>query len=142
LGAEQTAEWSLDKKDGTEKAYCCLYSNARDFARLGQLYLKNGIWHGDTIIDPAYVKASLTPTGLKDELTGAKGDFYGYQWWLIPQYKGLEIFYARGILGQYIVVIPAKEMVLVRLGEKRGEKVGMHLQDVYDLVDAGLVVCK
>src|SRR5690606_36325392 len=55
LGAEQTAEWSLDKKDGTEKAYCCLYSNARDFARLGQLYLKNGIWNGDTIIDPTYV---------------------------------------------------------------------------------------
>ena len=106
LGAEKPAEWSLDKKDGVEKAYCCLYSNARDFARLGQLYLKNGIWHGDTIIDPAYVKASLTPTGLKDKLTGAEGDFYGYQWWLIPDYKGLEVFYARGILGQYIVVVP------------------------------------
>src|SRR5688572_21411417 len=142
IGAEQPAEWSLDKKDGTEKAYCCLYSNARDFARLGQLYLKNGIWKGDTIIDPAYVKASVTPTGLPDKFTGAPGDFYGFQWWLIPDYKGLEIFYARGILGQYIIVIPEKEMVIVRLGEKRGKKKGMHLQDVYDLADAGLGVCK
>ncbi len=142
IGAEKNAEWSLDKKDGTEKAYCCLYSNARDFARLGQLYLKNGIWKGDTIIDPTYVKASLTPSGLPDKLTGAKGDFYGYHWWLIPDYKGLEIFYARGILGQYIICVPEKEMVVVRLGEKRGEKKGMHLQDVYDLIDAGLEVCR
>ena len=142
LGAEKTAEWSLDKKDGSEKAYCCLFSNARDFARLGQLYLRNGIWKGDTLIDPAYVKASVMPTGLPDERTGAEGDFYGYAWWLIPDYKGLQIFYARGILGQYIIVVPEKEMVIVRLGEKRGEKKGMHLQDVYDLVDAGLGVCR
>lgn len=142
LGAEQPAEWSLDKKDGTEKAYCCLYSNARDFARLGQLYLKNGVWNGDTIVPPAYVKISLTPTNLPDKLTGAKGDFYGLHWWLVPDYKGLEIFYARGILGQYIIVIPEKELVVVRLGEKRGEKKSMHLQDVYDLTDAALEIVK
>jgi CubicO group peptidase (beta-lactamase class C family) len=142
LGAEHAAEWSLDKKDGTEKAYCCLYSNARDFARLGQLYLNNGIWKGDTIVSPAYVKTSLTPTGLKAKLTGDKGDFYGYSWWLIPNYKGHKIFYARGIMGQYIIVVPDKKIVIVRLGEKRGEKKCMHYQDVYDLVDAGLGVCK
>ncbi|KAA9333817.1 serine hydrolase domain-containing protein [Adhaeribacter soli] len=142
LGAEHAAEWSLDKKDGVEKAYCCLYSNARDFARLGQLYLKNGIWKGDTLVPPAYVKASLTPTHLPDKLSGAKGDFYGLHWWLIPDYKGLEIFYARGILGQYIIMVPEKELVIVRLGEKRGEKKGMHLQDVYDLADAALGIVK
>lgn len=142
IGAEKNAEWSLDKKEGHEKAYCCLYSNARDFARLGQLYLKNGVWNGDTIVDPNYVKASLAPTGLPDKLTGTPGDFYGYQWWLLPDYHGLDIFYARGILGQYIIVIPEKEMVIVRLGEKRGDKRGMHLQDVYDLADAGLGICE
>ena len=140
LGAEQPAEWSLDKKDGTEKAYCCLYSNARDFARLGQLYLHNGIWKGDTIVPPSYVQASVTPTSLPDKLTGAKPGFYGLHWWIVPDYKGLKIFYARGILGQYIIVVPEKELVIVRLGEKRGEKKGMHLQDVYDLTDAALAV--
>jgi CubicO group peptidase (beta-lactamase class C family) len=142
LGAEQPAEWSLDKKDGVEKAYCCLFSNARDFARLGQLYLKNGIWKGDTLVPTDYVKASLRPTELRSTLTGAKGDFYGYAWWLVPDYKGHKIFYARGILGQYIIVIPDKKLVIVRLGEKRGEKKGMHYQDVFDLADVGLAVCR
>ena len=54
----------------------------------------------------------------------------------------MEVFYARGILGQYIIVVPEMEMVVVRLGEKRGEKKGMHLQDVYDLLDAALEICK
>jgi CubicO group peptidase (beta-lactamase class C family) len=134
--------WSLDKKDGIEKAYCCLYSNARDFARLGQLYLNNGIWKGDTIVPPAYVQASVTPTNLPDKLTGAKSGFYGFNWWIVPDYKGMKIFYARGILGQYIIVVPEKELVIVRIGEKRGEKKGMHLQDVYDLTDAGLAVSR
>ena len=40
------------------------------------------------------------------------------------------------------IAVPEKEMVIVRLGEKRGEKKGMHLQDVYDLVDAGLGICE
>ncbi|HSI89719.1 MAG TPA: serine hydrolase, partial [Adhaeribacter sp.] len=142
LGAEQPAEWSLDKKGGQEKAYCCLYSNARDFARLGQLYLNNGIWNGDTLVPPAYVQASVTPTNLPDKPTGAPAGFYGYHWWILPEYKGLKVYYAWGLLGQYIVVIPELRTVVVRLGEKAGEKRGMHLQLAYDLVDAGLAGCK
>ncbi|MCW3788414.1 serine hydrolase domain-containing protein [Plebeiibacterium sediminum] len=42
LGATNTALWSLDRKNGHEKAYCCLNSNARDFARIGNIILNNG----------------------------------------------------------------------------------------------------
>lgn len=135
LGAVHNAEWSVDKTDGIEKAYCCFFSNAHDFARIGSLYLHDGIWKGDTIVDPAYVKASLTPHSLP---TADKdiSDFYGYQWWLLPAYKGQDIFYARGILGQYVVVIPEKEIVIVRLGKKRGERVGNHPSEVLVMIDA------
>jgi CubicO group peptidase (beta-lactamase class C family) len=51
LGAEHPALWSVDKKDGYEKNYCCFNSNARDFARLGQLMLDSGKWNGVSIID-------------------------------------------------------------------------------------------
>jgi len=44
LGAEHPAYWSIDHEGGMEKAYCCFNSNARDFARLGELYLDGGRW--------------------------------------------------------------------------------------------------
>ncbi|WP_242916079.1 serine hydrolase domain-containing protein [Pontibacter liquoris] len=135
LGAAHDAEWSIDHLGGMEKAYCCFFSNARDFARFGKLYLHNGIWNGDTLVPPAYVKASLTPNGLVDAADGKKVDFYGYQWWLLPAYKGQRIFYARGILGQYIIVIPEKNLIIVRLGKKRGERIGPHPSEVMAMID-------
>ncbi|MFD2514733.1 serine hydrolase domain-containing protein [Pontibacter locisalis] len=136
LGAKEDAEWSIDRPKGIEKAYCCFFSNARDFARLGKLYLQNGVWNGDTIISPSYVKASITPSGLVDASDKEKVDFYGYQWWLLPNYKGQDIFYARGILGQYIIVIPEKDIVIVRLGKKRAERIGKHPGEVMAMIDA------
>ncbi|MEJ8756469.1 serine hydrolase [Pontibacter sp. H259] len=134
LGAEHDAEWSVDNPTGIEKAYCCFFSNARDFARIGKLYLQNGIWNGDTIVDPAYVRASVSPNGLPTD-TGEPAD-YGYQWWLLPNYKSQDIFYARGILGQYIIVIPEKETIIVRLGKKRGERINGHPSEVMAMIAA------
>lgn len=136
LGAVHDAEWSVDKPDGVEKAYCCFFSNARDFARIGKLYLHNGVWNGDTIVPPSYVQASLTPNSLPKKADGKKVDFYGYHWWLIPNYKGQDIFYARGILGQYIIVIPEKDLIIVRLGKERSEVVENHPTDVRTVIDA------
>ena len=136
MGAVHDAEWSVDKPEGIEKAYCCFFSNARDFARFGKLYLHNGVWNGDTIVPPAFVQASLTPNGLSKKVDGKKVDYYGYQWWLLPDYKGQDVFYARGILGQYIIVIPDKDLVIVRLGKERSEVVDNHPTDVRDIVDA------
>ncbi|MBX0334199.1 beta-lactamase family protein [Pontibacter sp. HSC-14F20] len=136
LGAERKAEWSIDHPLGNEKAYCCFFSNARDFARIGQLYLQKGIWKGDTLVSADFVQASLTPSGLTDANTGNPTTHYGYQWWLLPDYKDQSIFYARGILGQYVIVIPEKELVIVRLGRKRGERIDGHPAEVTAMIDA------
>ncbi len=119
LQAMHTADWSLDHENGREKAYCCFYSNARDFARVGSLYLHDGNWKGKQLIDTAWVVASTTPAPTSDE--GKPNKVYGYQWW-IGDYNGKHVFYCRGILGQYIVVIPDEHIVFVRLGHKRAEK--------------------
>jgi CubicO group peptidase (beta-lactamase class C family) len=116
IGAEYPAQWSLDKHDGTEKAYCCFYSNARDFARYGKLYLDSGMWNGQKIISKDYVMQSITPAPL--DFTGNENNCYGYQWWLTEQ-RGHKIFYCRGLLGQYIVVIPDEKIIFVRLGKHR-----------------------
>lgn len=117
LGAEHAALWSLDKKGGHEKAYCCFNTNARDFARLGQLMLDTGKWNGLSIIDSSYWKQSVTPCNIPDG-DESSCNYYGYQWWIVPGQP--EIFYAHGILGQFIIIIPAKKMVIVRLGETEG----------------------
>jgi len=115
MGAEHPALWSTDKENGHIKAYCCFNSNVRDFARIGKLMLDSGKWNGTAIIDSAYWASSVKPCGIID-LKGKACDYYGYQWWMDP--VNPEVFYARGILGQYIIVIPSKKTVIVRLGEK------------------------
>jgi CubicO group peptidase (beta-lactamase class C family) len=138
MGAKMPAFWSLDHKDGLEKAYCCFNSNARDFARFGQLFLDSGRWHGKQLVSEAWVRQSVKLAGLIDD-DGSPNLRYGYSWWILPEYKGHSIFYARGIKGQYIIVIPDQKMVIVRLGQKREkEKKHDHPVDLFDYIDAGL----
>ncbi|MEO5564313.1 MAG: serine hydrolase [Chitinophagaceae bacterium] len=135
LGAEHPALWSTDKKNGVEKAFCCFNSNARDFARIGQMMLDSGKWNGNAIIDSAYYSQSIAPCNIPNE-DGQPCNYYGYQWWLAPSYPG--VFYARGILGQYIIVIPSKKVVIVRLGHKRSSnRVNGLLEEVNALIEWG-----
>jgi CubicO group peptidase (beta-lactamase class C family) len=136
LGAEHPALWSTDHPGGYEKAYCCFNSNARDFARLGKLMLDSGKWQGTPIIDSAYWAASIRPCGIP-EPDGKPCDYYGYQWWLDPLHPG--VFYARGILGQYIIVIPSRKRIIVRLG-KMTSPIRVHTvpKEVRYLIDWGL----
>jgi CubicO group peptidase (beta-lactamase class C family) len=116
LGAEHPALWSTDKESGHEKAYCCFNSNTRDFARIGQLMLDSGRWKGQEIITKDYFIKSVSPCMIPNEL-GQPCNYYGYQWWIFPADE--PIYYARGILGQYIIVMPSKKVVIVRLGKQR-----------------------
>ena len=120
INATQSAYWSLDQSNGIEKSYCCFYSNARDFAKVGKLYMDSGKWNNRQIVSAEYIKLSTTPNGCVDE-RGNTIDYYGYQWW-IANIDSHPVFYARGILGQYIIVIPDERIIIVRLGKKRGEK--------------------
>lgn len=113
LGMEFPATWSVDrKKESLEKAFCCLNARARDFAKIGRLYLKKGDWNGKRIISPEWVTQST-----KVDTSNGSAWFYQYQWWLPTKHGD---FTARGILGQYIYVHPEKELIIVRLGKKQG----------------------
>lgn len=127
LGAEHAAGWSVDHKNGIEKASCCIYSNARDFARIGSLYLHQGNAFGKQIIDTAFIRESITPAPIMRE--GKPNTEYGFQWWL-TSINGMEVFYCRGILGQYIAVIPSMELVVVRLGHQRRQAADGTLLDL------------
>ena len=110
---EHPASWSIDqKKNGMEKAFCCINATARDFAKFGLLYLHKGNWQGRQIVPEAWVEKSTAV----DKKYGA-WEGYQYQWWL-PSLEG--DFTAEGHLGQFIYVNPAKDLVIVRLGKKYG----------------------
>ena len=115
LGAQHPALWSVDHENGHEKAYCCFNSNTRDFARIGKLMLDSGKINGQALIDSQYYAQSIKACGIVD-VKGKACDYYGWQWWIDPEHP--EIFYARGILGQYIIVIPSRKVIIVRLGKK------------------------
>jgi CubicO group peptidase (beta-lactamase class C family) len=136
IGAEEEAWWNTDEQ-GAAKASCCIHSNARDFARLGQLYLDSGRWNEVQIIPQDYVLESLRPCEIKD-VYGESCYYYGYQWWL-GKHRNLSFFYLRGMQGQYIVVIPEKNMVFVRLGRKRSEEQREHIPlDLFEYIDLAL----
>ncbi len=141
IGARDDALWSLDRENGMEKAYCCFNTNVRDFARFGQLILNKGMWNGQQIVSEEYLNEAISPADyLTDKESGKKVDFYGFQWWIV-NYKGHQIPYMRGILGQYIFVIPEKNAVVVRLGHKRSsEYAGNHPKDVIDYLDGAFSI--
>jgi CubicO group peptidase (beta-lactamase class C family) len=113
LGMEYEATWSLDrKKNGVEKTFCCLNARARDFAKLGRLYLKKGNWNGTQIVSKEWVENST-----KIDSTGGNVGYYQHQWWINEKDNSYE---AEGILGQHLYVNPEKNVIIVRLGEKVG----------------------
>ncbi len=125
IGAERDAQWHLDHKNGTELSYCCFNSNARDFARLGQLVLNKGSWNGQSIIDSSFVELATRPFA---------ENYYGYSFWLDNDDHLTPVYYMRGILGQYIIIIPEKSLVVVRLGHQRMEKQDEHPLDFHIIV--------
>jgi CubicO group peptidase (beta-lactamase class C family) len=110
---EYPSTWSIDRKEGgIEKTFCCINAPARDFAKLGSLYLHEGNWQGTQLVPAEWVDQST-----RVDTSYGSSARYQYQWWL-PSPHG--DFMAQGILGQFVYVDPTRELVIVRLGTKYG----------------------
>lgn len=117
IGMEHDGYWSLDDKGGDEKAFCCIYSTARDFAKLGKLLLDTGKYEGQSVIPRSYFDEMLEPADILEK-DGRTNKRYGLHFWI---YKGMSdpVYYYRGIHGQYIIAIPDQDLLIVRIGSKR-----------------------
>jgi CubicO group peptidase (beta-lactamase class C family) len=96
---------------GTWVGSSYLYATARDFARFGLLYLRDGIWDGRRILPQGWVDDGRTARSFDEEL----GVWYGRQWWIAGDEFGT--FYASGYEGQRTLVVPALDLVVVRLSK-------------------------
>ncbi len=104
-----------------------IWATARDWARFGYLYLRDGVWDGRRVLPEGWVDFARTPG------PASNTDVYGAHWWLTPTYgtgrpqssliggdEMRDAFSAQGHEGQIVVVVPSKDLVLVRLGRFDG----------------------
>ncbi len=115
LGMQYDASWSIDsKKHEVFKANCCLNGRSIDYAKFGRLYLNKGKWEGKQIVPREWVERS---TSIINDSRDSQGYPYTYQWRVLEN----GAFFAKGILGQYIFVYPAKNLIFVRQGKGYGK---------------------
>jgi len=98
-----------------------VYTTARDLARFGLLYLQGGTWNGERLLSQAWIDFVRTPASA----TAATGNFYGGQWWLVPDDRTdvpKDAYSTAGNRGQYVIVVPSYELVIVRRGLDYGRQ--------------------
>jgi len=106
---------------GTYLGGSLVWASARDFAKFGYLYLRDGIWDGTQILPERWVDFARTPG------PASNTNVYGAGWWIIPDKGPLthsqnadseprDAFHAGGHEGQTIWVVPSRDLVIVRLG--------------------------
>ncbi len=129
MGMNDDALWHTDNK-GMELTYCCLNTNARNYAKLGMLLMNKGKWNNQQLIPEAFVEEMLKPEGTS---------YYGLSTWLSDGQQ--PAFYAfSGHLGQFIINVPEHKMVVVRLGEKAHPSQDVLKDTLPKLIDEALKV--
>ena len=98
-----------------------VYTNARDLVRFGLLYLQNGVWNGERLLSEEWIDFVRTPA----PATAGRGNQYGGQWWLVPDDLNdvpKDAYSTSGNRGQYVVVVPSHDLVIVRRGLDYGRQ--------------------
>lgn len=114
-----------------------VWTTARDLARFGQLYVQDGIWEGERLLPEGWRAFVSTPSGPQPP-TGNFG--YGATFWVMNRSEGVpaDAFAAFGNRGQYVVIVPSRDVVIVRRGEDpagKGFDVAAFARDVLAALD-------
>jgi CubicO group peptidase (beta-lactamase class C family) len=100
-------DWKWEKaQDGTTFGAFSLFLKPRDFGKIGQLLLQNGKWNNLPIIDSTYLSEATS----KKVNANFNNEPYGYYFWIFPEFEG---YAARGHGGQFLLVVPGKNLVVV-----------------------------
>ena len=98
-----------------------VYTNARDLGRFGLLYLQNGVWNDERLVSREWIDFVRTPAPATTE----RGNFYGGQFWLVPDDRDDvpgDAYSTSGNRGQYTVMVPSHDLVIVRRGLDYGRQ--------------------
>ena len=98
-----------------------IYINARNLARLGLLYLQGGVWDGERLLSEEWMEFVTTPA----PASAVNNNNYGGQFWLVPDDRNdvpKSAFATSGNRGQYVIVVPTHDTVIVRRGLDFGDQ--------------------
>ncbi|WAC71975.1 serine hydrolase [Roseateles sp. SL47] len=127
LGASD-AEQMLDRPGGRAMAYCCIWSRARDWVRIGQMLLDGGRWQGKQLLDERFVREMRAPAPTNPA--------FGYQVYLGAAWKDPRLnrraialgddkveavapdqFYLSGVGGLQLMIVPSEQLLVLRVGK-------------------------
>ena len=122
--------------DGETDTEGGLFLSAHDLARLGYLFLREGVWNGKQVISKDWVQQSVNPIVQDTSPDNPESSFgYGYQWWVHEHEEGQPIvFGGRGFGGQSVTVFPESDVVAVFLGWDPRNDPGAASREFYDNV--------
>ena len=98
-----------------------VYTTARDLARFGLLYAQGGLWQGERLISEEWIEFVRTPA----PASASRGHDYGGQFWLVPDDRTdvpKTAYATAGNRGQYVVIVPGHDLVIVRRGLDYGKQ--------------------
>jgi CubicO group peptidase (beta-lactamase class C family) len=115
-----------------------MYASARDWARLGLLFLRDGVWQGRRLLPEGWVGYTTTPTQKSPD------GRYGAHFWLkLPDSPNLgeprmpeDAYYMLGYDQQIVAVIPSRDLIIVRLGLTRKAKAFDHASELAPIMEA------
>ena len=116
IGARRTTmetDWNGDFISSSQ-----VWMTARDMARLGQLYLQDGMWGEDRILPEGWTEFVSTPAPAQPDRSNKASFGYGASFWLMDRHQGVpkDTYAGFGNRGQYMVIIPSLDIVIVRRG--------------------------
>jgi CubicO group peptidase (beta-lactamase class C family) len=118
---------------GTWVGSSYVYATARDFARFGELYRNDGVAaDGTRVLPPGWADHGRTFVAHDETGAGRLGFDYGRHWWMWPEYPGS--IAAHGYEGQYLVVVPDRELTVVHLGKTERERQPPLVAAISDLI--------
>ena len=123
---------------GTFAASSFLYATARDFARLGLLFLQDGMWEGNALLPDNWVVYSRGPAR-----TSPDGSYGAHIWLRLPESEGLGVppmpedaYYFLGYDEQIVAIVPSRDLVIVRLGLTQDQGAWDNARDLAPIVSA------
>lgn len=113
MGAEDDAQWFLDREGGMEATSMGLNARLRDYARFGLLMARDGVVDGRQVLPVGWVTKATTPDSPAVANGALMADYplgYQYQWWVLPDGN----FEAQGVFGQFIYVDRTRDLVIAK----------------------------